>query len=87
MMTDKPESGMPVPIWAIRMFGVAQPLVVAFLIFVSSLMWSLNTQVTVLNVKMEQALQTDGKLETLSERINLIGSRLSRIEAKSDSEK
>lgn len=62
------------------MFGIAQPIVVAFLAWVSSLMWSMNQQVTVLNVKMEQALKTDGKLEALGERITLTNERLSRLE-------
>lgn len=69
-----------IPAWAIRMFGVAQPVVVAFLVFVSSMLWSLNQQVTILNVKMETALETDDKLDTISERINGISSRVSRIE-------
>lgn len=62
------------------MFGVAQPLVVAFLIFVSALMWRLNERVTILTVQMGQALETKAELKAIDERINMLNSRLSRIE-------
>lgn len=66
------------------MFGVAQPLVVAFLIFVSSLMWTMNERVTVLTVQMAQALETKAELKAIDERFNLLSSRVSRLEGRED---
>lgn len=73
-----------IPAWAVWMFGIAQPIVVTFLVFVSRMMWNLNENVTILNVKMETALETDDKLDTINDRINLISGRLARLEAIED---
>lgn len=80
MATENGKPQIAVPAWTLWMFGVAQPLVVAFLIFVSSLMWTMNERVTVLTVQMAQALETKAELKAIDERFNLLSSRVSRLE-------
>lgn len=72
---------LSIPTWAVRLFGLVQAVVLPFLAGMFWLMWDMNQQVAVLNVKMEIALRTDGKLDILSERLNILSGRLTRMEA------
>lgn len=69
------------------MFTTLQPVITAALLSGVALLWQTNNRVTVLGVQMEQALKTDSKLETISERINILSSRLARIEGQRGDEK
>lgn len=69
-----------VPRWSLAMFGIAQPIVVGFLFFVSRLLWVMNERVTILTVQMDSALETKSELNAIDERINLLSGRVSRLE-------
>lgn len=81
------DTTVTVPRWVIALFTTLQPVITAALLSGVALLWQTNNRVTVLGVQMEQALKTDSKLETISERINILSSRLARIEGQRGDEK
>ena len=81
------DTTVTVPRWVIALFTTLQPVITAALLSGVALLWQTNNRVTVLGVQMEQALKTDSKLETISERINILRSRLARIEGQRRDEK
>lgn len=77
-------STVTVPRWVLMLFTVLQPVIATAIIGGVTLLWGLNQQVVILNVKMETALKTDGKLEAIGERITLTNERVSRLEGQAD---
>ena len=74
------QSTVTVPRWVIAMFTTLQPVITGALLAGVVLVFQMNNRLTVLGVQMEQALKTDDKLDTISDRINAMSSRLSRLE-------
>lgn len=73
-----------IPGWALKVFGWVQPIVVFLAGWVLVEMRGLRDQVTILNVQMQQALETKGELKAIDTRFNLLSERMSRIEGKVD---
>lgn len=76
------QSTVTVPRWVLMLFTVLQPVIASAIVGGVALMWSMNQQVTVLSVKMEHALATEGKFETLRDQVNLLSMRVARMEGK-----
>lgn len=73
-----------IPRGVMLLFTVLQPIIASAICGSFALMFSMNSQITILNVKMEQALETKGELKAIDERFNLLSERVTRIESRQD---
>lgn len=73
-------STVNVPRAVIMLFTILQPVIASAICGSFALMFSMNSQITILNVKMEQALETKSELKSIDERFNTLSGRVSRIE-------
>jgi hypothetical protein len=85
--------GVTIPGWAVKMLGAFQVLFgILFSIGINLMMdtnkelQGLHTEVTTLNVQMQQALRTEEKFETLRDQFNTLSLRVAHIEGKREAQ-